>query len=229
MIQTKNIDCYKTTFLILAITFSILWLKSCSTESQTPQLVDVTVPAVQAKLETKKPVQEPVKLPKNDNSKIVKVENPIDKQLIAENERLQQYVAENEKLKLAFAQERDSLKKQLLFEKVVQLNNFSTDYEDDNLKLHLKGVVQGEVKEITPSYKIKERTAQAEVKAKETVLRLLAGGGFGINKDLNQATWKLNIGIQNRKGNVIRASYQKIGNQDFLLGEYDFSIFNFKR
>lgn len=226
MIQTKNIDWYKTTFLILAITFAILWLRGCGAP-KTPQLVDVTVPAVQAKLETKKPVQEQVKLPTNDKSKIVKIENPIDKQLIAENERLQQYVAENEKLKLAFAQETDSLKKQLLYEKVVQLNNFSTDFDDENLELHINGVVQGEVKEITPSYKIKERTAQAEVKAKETVLRLLGGAELGLPTNSNiPLPIKANIMLQNRKGNIWSGSLDTNGT---IWAGYNFSIFNFKR
>ena len=227
MIQTKNIDWYKTTFLILAITFAILWLKGCSTESQTPQLVEVTVPEVKGKLEPKKPVQEPVKLPTNDKSKIVKVENPIDKQLIAENVRLKQYVAENEKLKLAFAQETDSLKKQLLYEKVVQLNNFSTKFEDDNIELNIDGVVQGEVKEITPSYKIKERTAQAEVKAKETVLRLLAGAELGLpTNSTRPLPLKANIMLQNRKGNIWSVSLDTNGT---IWAGYNFSIFNFRR
>lgn len=227
MIQTKNIDWYKTTFLILAITFAILWLRGCSAESQTPQLVDVTVPAVEGKLEAKKPVQEPLKLPTNDKSKIVKVENPVNKELEAQNKRLQQYVAENEKLKLAFAQETDSLKKQLLFEKVVQLNNFSTDFDDDNLELHINGVVQGEVKEITPSYKIKPKTIEAPVKVKETFLRLLAGAELGLPTNSNiPLPIKANIMLQNRKGNIFSGSLDTNGT---IWAGYNFSIANFKR
>lgn len=227
MIQTKNIDWYKTTFLILAILFAILWLKGCSAESQKPQLVNVTIPAVEGKLEYKKPDHELVKLPTNDKSKIVKIENPIDKQLIAENERLQQYVAENEKLKLAFSQETDSLKKQLLYEKVVQLNNFSTDFDDNNLELHIEGVVQGEVKEITPSYKIKERTAQAEVKAKETVLRLLGGAEIGLPTNSNiPLPLKANLMLQNRKGNIWSGSIDTNGT---IWAGYSASIFSIKR
>lgn len=92
MIQTKNIDWYKTTFLFLAILFAILWLRGCGA-SQTPQLVEVEVPEVKGSFEPKKPIHLKVNLPTNDKSKIVKVENPIDKQLIDENKRLQQYVA----------------------------------------------------------------------------------------------------------------------------------------
>lgn len=226
MIQIKNIDWYKTTFLILAITFAILWLRGCGA-SQTPQLVEVEVPEVKGSFEPKKPIHLKVNLPTNDKSKIIKVENPIDKQLIDENKRLQQYVAENEKLKLAYVQETDSLKKQLLYEKVVQLNNFSTDFDDDNLELHIEGVVQGEVKEITPSYKIKERKAQAEVKAKETVLRLLGGAELGLPTNSNiPLPLKANIMLQNRKGNIFSGSVDTNGT---IWAGYNFSIFNFKR
>jgi type IV secretory pathway VirB10-like protein len=229
--QAKQIDWVKVFSIITAIVFAFLWLKGCTSSNPEPQIakVEVTVPEVQGVFEPKKPDHELIKLPKNDKSKIVKVENPINQQLVAENERLKQYATENEKLKLAFVQERDSLKKQLLFEQVAQLNNFSTKYEDEYLELYMEGVVQGQVKEITPSYKIKSKAIEVPVKQKETVLRVLMGGGFGINKDLNQATWKLNLSLQNKKGNIIRGSYQRIGNQDYLLGEYDVSIFNFKR
>ena len=54
---------------------------------------------------------------------------------------------------------------------------------------------------------------------------MLTGGGIGINKELNQGTWKANVGFQNKKGNIIRGSFQRIGNQDYYLAEYDFSLF----
>lgn len=226
MIQTKNIDWYKTTFLILAITFAILWLRGCGA-SQTPQLVKVTVPEVEGKFAPQKPLHEVVKLPTNDKSKIVKVENPVNKELEAENKRLQRHVAENEKLKLAFAQETDSLKKQLLYEKVTQLNNFRTDFNDENLELHIEGVVQGEVKEITPSYKIKPKTIEAPVKVKETVLRLLAGVELGLPTNSNiPLPIKANLMLQNRKGNIFTGSIDTNGT---IWAGYNFSIFNFKR
>ena len=109
MIQSKNIDWFKVAYLLLAMVFAFLWLRGCGA-SQTPQLVEVTVPEVKGSFAPKKPINHPVNIPavllKNDKSKIVKVENPINAELIAENEAL----------KLAFAKETDSLKKQLSYE-----------------------------------------------------------------------------------------------------------------
>ena len=217
MIQSKQIDWFKIAFLFLAILFMCLWLRGCGA-SQTPQLVKIEVPEVKGNFEPKKPIHLKVNLPKNDKSKIDNVENPINQKLVAENEAL----------KLAFAKETDSLKKQLAYEKAVELNNFSTKFEDDNLELNINGVVQGEVKEITPSYKIKAKTIEVPVKAKETVFRVLAGAEVGVQTSLNmnKLPIKGNLMFQNRKGNIISAGFDN--NKTIWIG-YSVSLFNYRK
>lgn len=217
MIQAKQIDWFKTAFFFLALLFMCLWLRGCGA-SQTPQLVKIEVPEVKGNFEPKKPVHLKVNLSKNDKSKIDKVENPINQKLVAENEAL----------KLAFAKETDSLKKKMAYEKAVELNNFSTKFEDENLELNIEGVVQGEVKEIAPSYKIKPRQLEVPVKAKETVLRVLAGAEIGAQTSLNmnKLPLKANLMFQNRKGNIWSASYD---NNNTVWVGFHKSIFDFKR
>lgn len=221
MTQYKQIDWFKIAYLFLALVFAILWLRGCS-EPKTPQLVKVEVPEVQGSFTSQKPINHPVNiqaiLPKNDKSKIVKVENTINQKLVAENEAL----------KLAFAKETDSLKKQLAYEKSIELNNFSTDFDDENLELHISGVVQGEVKEITPSYKIKAKTIEVPVKAKETVFRVLAGAEVGVQTSLNmnKLPIKANLMLQNRKGNIISAGFDN--NKTIWIG-YSVSLFNYRK
>lgn len=217
MTQLKNIDWLKVVYLFLALVFAILWLRGCGAP-QTVQAVDVDVPEVKGTFEPKKPVHLKVNLPKNDKPKIVKVENPINEKLVAENEAL----------KLAFAKETDSLKKQLAYEKAIELNNFSTDFDDENLELHINGVVQGEVKEITPSYRIKPKTIEVPVKAKETVFRVLAGAEVGVQTSLqmNKLPIKANLMLQNKKGNIWSASIDN--NQTAWIG-FNASIFNWKK
>jgi hypothetical protein len=226
--QSKQIDWVKVFSIVTAIVFAFLWLKGCTSSSPEPQIakVEVTVPEVKRTLESKKPVHFKLNLPKNDKSKIVKIENPINQQLVAENERLKQYAAENEKLKLAFAKETDSLKKQLAYEKAVALNNFSTKFEDENLELNLEGVVQGEVKEITPSYKIKERKVETAVKEKQVAFRMLGGVEVGNTLVLDKFAVKANLMLQNRKGNIFSASMDT--NKAIWVG-YSASIFSIKR
>jgi hypothetical protein len=215
-------------FFILGC-FVALWLKGCSESTPKPQIAKVIVPEVKAKFEAKKPAHEPIVINANKTENVQKgktvfVENPIDEKLIDEK-----LIAENEKLKTAFAKETDSLKKVIAYNKAIQLNEFSTKFEDENVVLNINGVVQGEVKEITPNYTIKKKEVEVPVKVKETVLRVLAGGAIGLNKELNQAAYQLDLNFQNRKGNIISAEYLKIGGQEFGMVGYKHSIINIKR
>jgi len=210
-------------FFILGC-FVALWLKGCSESTPKPQIAKVIIPEVKAKFESKKPDHEPIVINANNTAnmqkgKTITVKNPIDRNLIAENE----------KLKTAFAKETDSLKKVIAYNKAIQLNKFSTKFEDENLVLNINGVVQGEVKEITPNYTIKKKEVEVPVKVKETVLRVLAGGAVGLNKEFNQAVYQLDLNFQNRKGNIISAEYLKIGSQEFGMLGYKHSIINIKR
>lgn len=217
--ENRKIDWFKVGFLFLAIVFCFLWLRGCGAP-KTPQTVTVTVPEVVGSFKAQKPVNHPVNipavLPKIDKSKIVKIENPIDANLILENE----------KLKADFAKETDSLKS-LLYERAIQLNNFSTKFEDDNLELNIDGVVQGEVKEITPSYKIKQKEIKAEIKCRETAFRVLVGAKIGI-PTYNALVLPLqaNLMFQSRKGNVLSLGYDNIGT---IWVGYNFSILNIKK
>jgi hypothetical protein len=215
--QTKQIDWVKVFAIVTAIVFAFLWLKGCTSSNPEPQIakVKVTVPEVKGNFESKKPVHLKVNLPKNDKSKIVKVENPINQQLVAENEAL----------KLAFAKETDSLKKQLAYEKAIALNNFSTKFEDENLELNIEGVVQGEVKEISPSYKMKERNIEKTVKEKQVAFRMLGGVEVGNTLVLDNFAVKANLMFQNKKGNIFSASMDT--NKAIWVG-YSASIFNWK-
>lgn len=194
--------------------FIVLWFRGCSGTTPSPQIVKVTVPEVKGKFEAKKPVNVPI------NNSVVKeyltTENPINPKLLAENE----------KLKVDFAKEKDSLKRIIAYNKAVQLNKFSTKFEDENLLLNIDGIVQGEVKEITPNYTIKEKKVEVQVKPKETVFRLLGGMELGNNTKLDGFAAKANLMLQNRKGNIISGSFDT--NQTIWIG-YNFSIFDIKR
>ena len=198
---------------IVIVILAFFLFRSCQGNEPSPQLVKVIVPELKGKFEGKKPVNVPI------NNSVVKeyltTENPINPKLLAENE----------KLKIDFTKANDSIKK-LQFAKAVQLNEFSTDFEDENIILNINGIVQGEVKEITPNYKIKERKIEVPVKVKETVFRLLGGLEVGNNTKLDGFAAKANLMLQNRKGNTLSGSFDT--NQNIWIG-YNFSIFDIKR
>ena len=205
--------------------FVFLWFRGCSPTEKNSPTVKVIVPEVKGDFEPKKPYHEPVLIKANSpqlknrtRKEILQVENPINKKLIAENEKLK---ADFEKA--------ITVEKPLLFDKAIHINRFSTKFEDDNLILNIDGIVQGEVKEITPNYIVKEKKIEIPVKQKETVFRLLGGIGLGTNKELNQFMYKLDLGFQNKKGDIISAEYINIENNNFGMISYKKSIFNIKR
>lgn len=194
--------------------FIFLWFNGCSGNEKSSTTTKVIVPEIKGKFEAKKPVSVPIRQKLSKGETVYK-DNPINPKLIAENE----------KLKADFAKANDSIKK-LHFAKAIQLNKFSTDFEDENVIINIEGIVQGEVKEITPGYKIKERKIEAPIKVKETVLRLLGGLEVGNNMQLSNPIFKANLMLQNRKGNVLTTSYDS---QKNIYVGYSFSIFNIKR
>ena len=224
--ENRKIDWFKVVFLFLAIVFCFLWLRGCGAP-KTPQVVTVTVPEVVGSFKAQKPVNQPVDIyPILSNF----VKNKGNQNLVDTSTNLVdtsvKLFEENESLKQAFAKENDSLKT-LLFERAIQLNNFSTKFEDENLELNINGVVQGEVKEITPNYKIKQREIKAEIKCRETAFRVLAGAKIGIpTSNAIVLPLQADLMFQNRKGNVLSVGYDNIGT---IWVGYNFSILNIKR
>lgn len=194
--------------------FIFLWVRGCSETTPSPQIVKVTIPEVKGKFEAKKPVNIPIGQ-KVSKGETVYIKNEIDPKLIAENE----------KLKKDFAKANDSIKK-MQFAKAIQFNKFSSDFEDENVVININGIIQGEVKEITPNYTIKAKKIEVSVKPKETVFGLLGGLEVGNNTKLDGFAVKANLMLQNRKGNIISGSFDT--NQNIWIG-YHFSIFDVKR
>lgn len=111
-----------------------------------------------------------------------------------------------------------------MYADATKINKFNSTFENDTIKIDINGVVQGEVKEITPSYTIKKRTI--EVKHPETYLRLLGGLELGNTTKLDRLTAKANLMFQNRKGNVYSISYDT--QKNIWIG-VNWLIFDIKR
>lgn len=148
---------------------------------------------------------------KNDEDKFI--QGQIDA-LIAENLTLQKYYNEAS----------DSLKT-ALFNKAIELKSFNQTFEDSLIKSDVSGIVQGEVKSLKLDYTIKPQTINLPPQ-KENVFRLLGGFEYGNNTGLSNSIFKANLSVQNRKGNIFRAS---LDNQQNIYVGYDFSIFSIKR
>jgi len=208
-------------YLVLAICIILIW-HSFKGSSAPEVAKTIQSKEVKGKFEAVKPKQEPIV--EYVKGKTIYKTNPEDKFLQGQIDAL---IAENKALQQYYNEASDSLK-QALYNKAIEIKSFNQDFEDDKLKITTSGLVRGEIQSIKSDYTIKPQTIELP-KQKETFIRLLAGGSFGINKELNQFTYSASAGLQNKKGNIIRGTYQRIGSAEYYLAGYEFSIFNWKR
>jgi hypothetical protein len=225
--QTENKEIIKDllsrnwNYVVLVLCIILFW-HSCKGSAVPVVAKTIKTKEVKGKFEAVKPKQENVV--KYVKGKTIYKTNAEDKFLQGQIDVL---IAENKALQQFYNEASDSLK-QALYNKAIEIKSFNQDFEDDKLKITTSGLVRGEIQSIKLDYTIKPQTIELP-KQKETFLRLLAGGSFGINKELNQFTYSASTGLQNKKGNIIRGTYQRIGTNEYYLAGYEFSVFNWKR
>jgi len=192
--------------------FLLLWLNGCESEKQT-----TVIPEVKGNFEPTKEITHTI----IDAVYLDKIIKTKDAKLINDISTLYN---ENEVLKQVYSNETDSLKRELMYLKSIQLNEFYHEFNNDTINILVKGIVQGEVKSLQPFYTIKERKQSVTIPVVK--FRLLTGFGVGNSINFDKPLFKANLGFQNAKGNILRASFDT--EKRFML-EYDFSIFSIKK
>lgn len=204
--------------------FLVLWFKGCSGSSN-PSVTTITTPAITKTLPTATTPEIkhiPVEVPKwyKDRAN----EKKLSKDIAEMYDRIQGYQEEIDNMQSEFMWS-DSIKKAELYRLATELKKFESNFEDENLKLTINGIVGGnEVKEITPTYTIKSK--KIDVPQKQVKFRMLVGGGLGNSLTFDKPLFNGNIGFQNAKGNVLRFSFDT--EQRIMIG-YDFSLFKISR
>ena len=199
-----------------AILLVILFFKGCSGDTETKPAT-IKIPAISGKFESVKPTHEVIR----DTILIgQKLSKPNDEYL---QRQINELILENKALQQFYNEASDSLKT-TLFNKAIELKSFSHTFDNDTLKATASGIVRGEVQSIKLDYTIKPQTIELPSE-KETIFRLLAGLEYGNNISLSNSIFKANLGVQNRKGNVIHASVDNLKN--VYIG-YNISLFSIK-
>jgi len=150
--------------------------------------------------------------------KDAKAENKLKADIKEMYSRLQNYENEVNWMQDEFAH-KDSLQQAELYRLATALKSFESNFEDEHLKLTINGIIAGgNIKEITPTYTIKER----KINVPQTKFRLLAGVGIANTPTFDKPLFNANLGFQNAKGNVLRFGYDS---ENRITVGYDFSIF----
>lgn len=174
--------------------FIVLWFRGCN-NSQTTNI--------------SKPVTgifKPVK-PNNTNlgsvdtnllTKFVKSKPIIE---YKNNEVNKELAIENYNLQMAYTNASDSIERLKMYIDAIQLKSFNKTFEDNYLKADVKGIVQGDVKELGFDYIIKPQPIPI------TKFRLLAGINVSNTLLFEKPLFNANLGFQNAKGNILEFGY----------------------
>jgi len=206
LINLKNLP-----YLIIGVLVLIIWLQnSCQPQ---PQTVTVTVPETTGSFAPAKPIHDTIKIKQTVvkwKEIPIEIENPINMEIFNK-----------------YSKAKDSMQRMAILLKAIEIKEFSTDFEDEFLKVTANGTVQGEVQTIGFDYTIKERTVEAEVpSSKATVFRLLGGVEMGNTKQFDSFVMKANLEFENKKGNSFTTGFDT--DQRIWLG-YKFKIFQISR
>lgn len=200
--------------IIIAILVFLLIQNSCSRNAK---IKTVIVPEAKGNFEAAKPTNVPIiDKPNSDKSKTTTKSNDAFYQ-----KQIDALLTENEALINAYKNAPDTVKI-TKYEKAIQLNNFFKIFDDSLVNVKVNGTARGTIESLAIDYTIKERTIFVPIKKK---IGVYLGAEIGSNFDLNQFTYKANLGIQNKKGTIYKASFQQIGSQKFGLVGMDFKIF----
>lgn len=199
----------------------LLFFRGCG--ASVPGTTKVTIPAITKTLPADTIVKhETIKIPKW--YKDTKTEKKYLKDLTEAEQRIIAYQEEIDNMQSEFMWS-DSINQAEMFRLATELKKFESNFEDENLKLTINGIIGGnQVKEMTPTYTIKAK--KIDVPQKQVKFRMLVGGGLGNSLTFDKPLFNANVGFQNVKGNVLRFSFDT--EQRIMIG-YDFSLFKISR
>jgi hypothetical protein len=200
--------------------FLCLFFRGCS-NGQEKTKTTIIIPEISKQLTTSTLIKhEKIK----GQEKTKKNEQKLSKDILEMYDRLEAYQEEIDNMHSEYKNS-DSIKQAELYRLATELKKFESNFEDEYLKLTINGIIAGnQVKEITPTYTIKERKIEAPIK--QVKFRLLGGVGLGNTMAFDKPLFNANLGFQNAKGNILRIGYDS---ESRIFVGYDFSIFKISK
>lgn len=188
----RNFQLFK--WLGWVLLFVVLWFRGCN-KSEIPNV--------------SKPITGTFKPVKTNNTNLGSIDTILltkfvkSKPIIVykNNEINKELAEENYNLQIAYTNASDSIERLKMYINAIQLKLFEKTFENDDLSATVKGISQGEVKELGFDYKIKPKPIPF------TKFRLLAGLNVSNTIAFDKPLFNANLGFQNAKGNVLEFGY----------------------
>ena len=199
--------------VIILLLLVIFIQRSCSNNKEPSiQNQEVVVPTQNGSFNAVKPVKVYDTIIKDSivfKDKVIPITNPLDKQLVID-----------------YLKAKDSIDKLNLFMNAVKTNKYIQNFDNKDINLTIEAETTGTLNYIKPEYSIKEKTITIPVKVKETVFALYTGLEIYNNATLSNSGIKVDLGIQNKRGDIYTAGYDT--NKNIFIG-YKLRLINIKK
>jgi hypothetical protein len=174
--------------------FGLLFFKGCNPEPQLAEKIKVVTKEIKGSIVTKeKVINIPIVRTLKDTAGTGFYVNQIDK-----------LFEENNKMQLEFLK-MDSLQQIEAYNKAIEINAFKQTFDDKYINAQVTGEVMGNVKQMRLDYTIKPQ--ELKVDAPKPKNNLYLGINVANNLQLNKPLFSAGIGIKNKRGNIINASF----------------------
>jgi hypothetical protein len=182
------------TWLGWVLFFIVLFFRGCNTELQTAEKIKVITKEIKGSIVTKeKVINVPIVRTVKDTAGSGFYVNQIDK-----------LFEENNKMQLEFLK-MDSLQQIQAYNKAIEINAFKQSFDDKYINAQVSGEVMGNVKQMRLDYTIKPQ--ELKVDAPKPKNNLYLGVNVANTLQLNKPLFSAGIGIKNKRGNILNASF----------------------
>jgi hypothetical protein len=180
------------TWLGWVLFFIVLFFRGCNPEPQYAEKIKVITKEVKGSIVTKEKV---INVPINIKDTVGTgfYINQIDK-----------LFEQNNKMQLEFLK-MDSLQQIEAYNKAIEINAFKQTFDDNYINAQVSGEVMGNVKQMRLDYTIKPQ--ELKVDAPKQKNNLYLGVNVANTLQLNKPLFSAGIGIINKRGNIINASF----------------------
>lgn len=120
----------------------------------------------------------------------INVINPLDKQMVID-----------------YLKAKDSIERLNLFIKAVKINKYNQNFDNNDISLNIEAETTGTLNYVKPTYVIKEKKVSAPIYIKQTKFALYTGFELYDSKNLNAPGVKIDLSVQNKKGDLYTAGY----------------------
>jgi hypothetical protein len=192
--ETTNKRINYLTWLGWILFFIVLFFRGCNPDPQIAEKIKIKTKEVKGKTIIKTNiVHVPITKTVKDTSGTGFYVAQIDK-LFEENNQMQ----------LEFIK-MDSLQQIQAYNKAIEINAFKQQFEDSNINAYVSGEVAGNIKQMRFDYTIKAQTISVDAPKPKNNLYL--GVNVANNLQLNKPLFSAGIGIKNKRGNMLNASF----------------------